>query len=197
MERRFGDAVVFRALDLALDRGERLIVKGANGSGKSTLLRCVAGVLRPSAGAVSIEGHAAGTVRARALVGASLAQERSFYLRLTGRENLLFFARLRLPSKKAAAREVRRLEEELVLEEVLPRPMTQCSTGMMQQVGLARALLGDPPLLVLDEPTRSLDTAAVDRFWGALERRPGCAAMVATHRTEDAAHGMRTLDLGG
>lgn len=196
LERRFGDDVVIRGLDLSLHRGERLIVRGPNGSGKTTLLRCIAGVLTPTAGRITIAGHHAGSLRARLSLGASLSQERSFYLRLTGRDNLLFFARLRLTSKREAATAVRDLENELELASILDHRMSACSTGMIQQVALARALIADPALLVLDEPTRSLDDDAAARLWAALERRPQCAALVASHRHDDYPHG-RALDLAG
>ncbi|HEV2756080.1 MAG TPA: ATP-binding cassette domain-containing protein [Actinomycetota bacterium] len=196
LERRFGTRVVFRDVEFSLQEGDRLILRGPNGSGKSSMLRCIAGVLEPTRGSVTIAGLRAGTVAARERVGAALAQDRSFYLRLSGRANLSFFARLRLPSKTAAVTAVRELEEELELAPILDQRMASCSTGMLQQVAFARALLGDPSLLLLDEPTRSLDDAAVERFWGALDRRPHCAAIVATHRHEDFAHGGRTLDLG-
>jgi ABC-2 type transport system ATP-binding protein len=137
-----------------------------------------------------------GVAQRAASLGTSLSQERAFYLRLTARENLLFFGRLRLGSKKLAARAVGALEEELLLGSILDRRMAECSTGMVQQVGIARAFLGDPLVAALDEPTRSLDEAAIDRFWAALERRPEIAAIVATHRAEDATHATQTLDLG-
>lgn len=196
LERRFGERVVFRDVGFALGPGETLIVRGPNGSGKTTLLRCIAGTLAPTRGSISVEGHPAGTIGGRTRVGVSLSQERSFYLRLSGRDNLLFFARVRLESKKLAAAAVRSLEGELELDAILDRPMASFSTGMLQQVAFARALIDEPPLLVLDEPTRSLDDAAIDRFWGALERRRDRAVVVVTHRHEDFPHGGRMLDLG-
>ena len=195
LQRRFGDELVLPGVDLVMHTGDRIIVRGPNGSGKSTLLRCIAGVLQPSAGVVLVAGEPAGSLKARRALGASLSQDRSFYLRLTGRENLQFFARLRLGSKKAAAAVVRELEDELLLDPILDRRMAECSTGMIQQVGLARALIGNPSLVVLDEPTRSLDEEAAARLGGALESRPACAAVVTTHRRDDFPHG-RTLELG-
>jgi ABC-type multidrug transport system ATPase subunit len=185
LSREFRGHKVLAALDLGLEAGGRLAVTGANGSGKTTLLRCIAGSLTPTSGAVTVGRHAAGTLEARALTGVSLAQERSFYLRLTGRANLRFFSRLRTPSRRAADSQVDALEEELVLREIAAERCDRCSTGMMQQLAFARALLGDPHLLLLDEPTRSLDEAATARLWAALDRRPEVAVVIATHREED------------
>jgi ABC-2 type transport system ATP-binding protein len=196
LTRRFGDLEALPPLDLALEPGERLALRGPNGSGKTTLLRCLAGTLIPSAGEAWIGPHRAGTLPARELLGASLAAERSFYLRLTGRTNLLLFARMRHSAAREARRQVEALIEELELEEIAARRLDACSTGMVQQVAFARALLGEPVLLLLDEPTRSLDRDAIDRLWGALDRRPRLAAIVASHRPDDAANCGRRLELG-
>ncbi len=183
--RRFGDHEVVSSLDLSLAPGERVAFWGPNGSGKSTVLRCIAGTLFPSRGGILVNGYPAGTLQARRAVGASLAQERSFYLRLTGHVNLLFFARLHSASEREAHSRVRAIEEELELEDIAAERMDRCSTGMVQQLGFARALLGTPAVVLLDEPTRSLDEEARGRLWAALERRPMVATLVATHLKED------------
>jgi len=183
--RRFGDHEVVRSLDVSLAPGERVAFWGPNGSGKSTVLRCIAGTLLPSRGRILVNGFSAGTFEARRAVGASLAQERSFYLRLTGHVNLLFFARLHSPSEREARRRVSALEEELELGDIAAERVDRCSTGMVQQLGFARALLGNPGVVLLDEPTRSLDEDARGRLWAALERRPAAATLIATHLKED------------
>jgi ABC-type multidrug transport system ATPase subunit len=182
--RTFAGRRVLGPIDLELGSGERVAVTGPNGSGKSTLLRCIAGTLAPSTGTIAVEGAPAGTRAARERIGASFSQERSFYLRLTGRENLLTFACLRQPSARAR-RQVEELVDELELEEIAAARVDRCSTGMVQQLAFARALLGEPGLLLLDEPTRSLDEAAVERLWAALASRPSLALIIATHRHED------------
>jgi ABC-type multidrug transport system ATPase subunit len=194
--RRFGDHQVVRSLDLALEPGERIALRGPNGSGKTTVLRCIAGTLTPTAGRISVGGHPAGTLEARRLVGASFSQERSFYLRLLGHDNLVFFARLRLPDKREAERRVRALEEELELDDIVRERVDRCSTGMIQQLAFARALLGEPNLIMLDEPTRSLDEGALERVWAALDRRKERVALViATHRADDVERCERRIDL--
>jgi ABC-type multidrug transport system ATPase subunit len=186
---------VLGPLDLKLGAGERMALTGPNGAGKSTLLRCVAGTLSPCSGAITVAGHRAGTQEAKRRIGVAFAQERSFYLRLSGTENLLTFAMLRLPSARARAA-VKHVVGELELEDVAARRTDLCSSGMVQQLAIARALLGEPSLLLLDEPTRSLDDAAVARLWAAVDRRPHMALIIATHRREDVERCQHQLALG-
>ena len=193
--RRFGSRVVVSAFDLVLRKRDRVALCGPNGSGKTTILRCAAGTLIPTEGSVLVAGHRAGTLSARRNVGVSLSQDRSFYLRLSGRENLLFFAGVRGFRRREAKSLVQTLEEELSLSSILEERVARCSTGMIQQLSFARALIGDPPVLLLDEPTRSLDTAASKRFWEALDRRPDVALLIATHRDDDLAHVHSSISL--
>jgi ABC-type multidrug transport system ATPase subunit len=196
LTRRFGEVVGLPSIDLTVARGERVALVGPNGSGKTTLMRCVTGTMTPTTGEARVCGHPAGTLAARRSLGASLSQERSFYLRLTGRENLRFFARLRATRRGPEAdRAVTAVIDELELADIAARRMDRCSSGMIQQLSFARALLGDPPLLLLDEPTRSLDEAAIERLWAALERRDQAAIVIATHRREDIERCERRLDL--
>jgi ABC-2 type transport system ATP-binding protein len=195
LSRCFGKREVVGSLDLSVAAGERVAVCGPNGSGKTTVLRCIAGTLTPSSGRIRVGAHEAGTLEARRLIGISLSQERSFYLRLSGHDNLLFFARIRGFGAGEAARRVASLREELELESILAQRVDRCSTGMIQQLAFARALIGDPVLLLLDEPTRSLDRDAFGRLWAALDRRPGAALLIATHNEEDIERCQRRIAL--
>jgi ABC-type multidrug transport system ATPase subunit len=197
LTRGFGSRTVLRELSLTVERGERVAVLGNNGAGKTTLLRCVAGSLLPSSGSVLVEGSAPSRHETRAQIGAVLPGERSFALRLSGRENLRFFAGLRIPVSRRAERAVAALSDELQLEAILERRVSACSTGMVQQLAFARALLGAPTVLLLDEPTRSLDDAAAERLWAALDRRPELAVLIATHRADDVTRCGAHLQLGG
>jgi ABC-type multidrug transport system ATPase subunit len=186
--RRFGERIVLNGLDLVAAAGERIAIVGPNGAGKTTLLRCIAGSLGATSGTIQVIGHPAGSLEARRLTGASLSQERSFYLRLTGRENLLLFARLNGLGKRSAGQRVHELAQELELSGILAQRADRCSSGQLQQIAFARALVGAPSLVLLDEPTRSLDTQARGRMWAALAARPFVAAVIATHLDEDVAH---------
>jgi ABC-type multidrug transport system ATPase subunit len=184
---RFGQHVVLTDFDLEAAAGERIAIRGPNGSGKTTLLRCIAGTIIATAGSVRVAGHEAGSLDARRITGVSLSQERSFYLRLSGRENLLLFARLNGLGKRAA---------ELELSEIVAQRADRCSSGQLQQLAFARALVGNPELVLLDEPTRSLDVEARARLWTALGRRPCLAAVIATHLDEDVQHVTSVVELG-
>jgi ABC-type multidrug transport system ATPase subunit len=196
LHHRFGQHVVLTDFDLNASAGERIAIRGPNGSGKTTLLRCIAGTVTATAGNIRVAGHNAGSLGARRLTGASLSQERSFYLRLSGRENLLLFARLNRLGKRAAAKRVGELADELELSALLSQRTDRCSSGQLQQLALARALIGNPELVLLDEATRSLDVEARARLWAALARRPYLAAVIATHLDEDLGHCTRELVLG-
>jgi len=196
LSRCFGERNAITDLNFVLGHGERVAVSGPNGAGKTTILRCVAGTLAPTSGRILIDEHPAGSIDARRLIGVSFSQERSFYLRLSGHANLLFFARLRGCTRRQAVDAVRALEQELELQEILPKRIDSCSTGMVQQLALARAILGEPSLLLLDEPTRSLDEEATARLWTALDNRPTAALLIATHRDDDVDRCDRRIDLG-
>ena len=196
LNHRFGQLVVLSDFDLEAAAGERIAIRGPNGSGKTTLLRCIAGTITATRGNVSIAGHDAGSLGARRLTGVSLSQERSFYLRMSGRENLLLFARLNGLGKRPAAERVGELADELELRELMSKRADRFSSGQLQQLALARALVGNPELVLLDEPTRSLDVEARARLWSALARRPHVAAVIATHIDEDVQHVTSVVELG-
>ncbi len=175
---------VLGPMDLEVAQGQRVALTGPNGSGKSTLLRCIAGTVAPSSGSITVGGHPAGSRQARRLVGVSFSAERSFYLRLSGMQNLMAFARLRDAGGGARAM-VQQIVAEMEIEHIAARRVDRCSTGMVQQLAVARALLGDPPVVLLDEPTRSLDDDAIARLWRAIDARPSATVLIATHRSED------------
>lgn len=186
--KRFGRRVLFRRLSFGLDGGQALAVTGANGSGKSTLLRLLAGVLRPSKGAVTLhlDGRAL-PAEARPLHTGLVAPYLNVYDGFTAAENLEFLARARrLPA--AAARRTAVLD--LVgLADRADDLVATYSSGMKQRVKYAAALLAEPPLLLLDEPTTNLDAAGlamVERVM-AYQRTAGRLLVIATNTAAEAA----------
>jgi ABC-2 type transport system ATP-binding protein len=162
---------------------------GPNGSGKSTLLRVLATLLLPTAGEVQVGGLDAvqDAASVRRLIGFSTGEERSLYWRLTGRQNLEFFAALHHVDspRDATDRALARVE----LTEAADRQVMTYSQGMLRRLGLARALLYDAPILLLDEPARSLDPMSRDRLHELLlgmRESHGTTIVLATHDLTEA-----------
>jgi ABC-2 type transport system ATP-binding protein len=146
--------------------GEIFGLIGRNGAGKTTLTKIVATLVQPTTGSVSVLGDDSvlHDERVRHKIGLATAEERSFYWRLTAEQNLMFFARLHGLSDGTAKQRMRHLFGKLELEEVARRRFGEMSTGNKQRLAVARAMLSHPPVLLLDEPTRSLDPLAAARM---------------------------------
>jgi ABC-type multidrug transport system ATPase subunit len=146
--------------------GEAVGLLGANGAGKSSLLRILATLLLPTRGSACVAGHdTLGEPRAvRRQLGYHAGSDLGFFPRLTGRENLLFFGQLNHLSHKEALARVAQISSQLRLAEALDRQVRTLSSGTVQRLSLARALLHRPRVLLLDEPTRSVDALAAAEF---------------------------------
>jgi len=180
-------------VDLSLEPGVLVGLAGPNGAGKSTLLRSIAGLLTPDTGLVEVCGRSVGREHSIAeVVGYALSDERSHFWRLSGHENLRFFAILH--GLRGAEREQRIAEVASVvdLNDALKRPVREYSTGMRQRLSLARALLGQPDVLLLDEPTRGLDPGSAQRFRAFISEelvtRLGKTVLYATHQIDEMKH---------
>src|SRR5919199_5362975 len=155
--------------------GEIFGLIGRNGAGKTTLTKIVATLVQPTSGTVIVKGYDSvrDDERVRAQVGLATAEERSFYWRLTSEQNLLFFARLYGMGEPEARRRITELLGRFEIEELRRKRFAELSTGNRQRLAMARAMLARPPVLLLDEPTRSLDPLAAARarsFIGSLAK---------------------------
>ena len=179
-------------VDLEVRRGEVYGLLGPNGAGKTTLLKILACLILPTRGVAEVEGRSVAGEEAhvKRSIGFVTADERSFYWRLSGEENLVFFARLYGLDAPAARRRARGLLRDMELEEVAGRQFMSYSSGMKQRLAICRALLHDPPIVCLDEPTRSLDPLAAKHLRAFITRRlhgeGGKTVLLATHNLQEA-----------
>jgi ABC-type multidrug transport system ATPase subunit len=181
--RHFGDVDALAPTDVELVAGETVALVGPNGAGKSTLLAILAGALEPSAG----------SVHADVRVG-WVPQRPAHYARLSARENLELFARLEGAADPAAAADALLERFSLPREE---RPSGDLSVGNRQRLNVALSLLGEPKVLLLDEPTASLDPGQRRRVWEIVGSvcADGGAVCFATQNLEETEHADRVLVL--
>lgn len=183
-----------RGLNLVVAPGVVHGVMGPNGSGKSTLLRILATLVTPDGGRAAVDGHdvADSAAAVRGVIGFSTGDERSLYWRLTARQNLEFTAALYHDASPAEA--VQRALALVNLAEHADRPVSGFSQGMARRLGLARALLHQPPILLLDEPTRSLDPESRNEFHDVLRRLRDDTGVTTLFSTHDVAESKAVCD---
>ncbi len=181
---------ILEGVDLAVEAGTCLAIVGVNGAGKSTLLRLVSGAMPSDSGRLEVGGYDAALdpIGVRSQVGSFMGEDRSWYWRLSGRRNLEFFAAL-YPRVDDAKGRVDDLLGLVGLARDSERRVGEYSTGMRARLGLARALLPMAPVIVLDEPTRSIDHDAAHRLREVLAHtiaEDGTTVVIATHDQEEA-----------
>lgn len=182
-----------RALDdvsLTVAGGKVLVLLGPNGSGKTTMLKLVSTMILPDAGQVLVEGASTQSEpgRVRPHVGFAVATERSFFPRLSARENLDFFAALDDVPRRSRTSKVDAMLQRTGLADAADTLVMKFSSGMYQRLGIARALVKEPSVILLDEPTRSLDPASSAHFWNLVRELPshGATVVLATHSFSEA-----------
>ena len=198
VRKNFGARAVLRGLSFAAVGGEVLAIVGPNGTGKSTLLKIVAGLLRPSAGQVTItfgQTTVRDAVLRRRLIGYA-APDIAFYPELSARENLQFFADVRGEGKVVGRGA--ELLQQVGLAGREDDPVSAYSSGMRQRLRLAFALLHRPPVLLLDEPSLALDEtgSALVGSIIAAQKASGGLTVLATNDAQEAALGDRRIIVG-
>ncbi|MEU5464750.1 ATP-binding cassette domain-containing protein [Streptomyces althioticus] len=189
--RRKGEPVeALGGVSLSVPRGEVHGLLGPNGAGKTTLCKILATVLLPTSGTARVCGHdvVADTARVRRLTGIVFGGEKGLYQRLTPRQNLTYWAALyRLP-RQEAARRTERLLRMTGLEERADDPVETFSRGMKQRLHLARGLLADPQLVILDEPTTGMDPVGARAFRDLIGqlKEEGRTVLITTHDMSEA-----------
>jgi ABC-2 type transport system ATP-binding protein len=189
-ERR-GETVALKDVSFSAASAEVLVLLGPNGSGKTTALKLLSTMLLPDAGSVRVGGfdacRDAGEVRRQ--VGIAVAAERSFFPRLSAGENLEFFAALDEVPRRERTQRIQEVLRDTSLEEQTDTLVMKFSSGMYQRLGIARALVKRPSVLLLDEPTRSLDAGATAHFWTTIRALAGqqTTVLLATHNFAEAA----------
>ena len=189
---KYGARVALDRVSLDVRRGEIVGLLGPNGSGKSSTLAVAAGVLDPASGAVAVEGRArAADPRAFALRVGLVPQEAAVYDELTAFENLSFFGELYGLTGTDLRRRATRALSRLKLSDRAHDRVSTFSGGLKQRLNLAAALLHDPPVLLLDEPTAALDPASRDALFADLTRLrdDGHAILLTTHHLDEAESG--------
>lgn len=188
LRRTFDSGPALESVDLIVQPGEVHALLGPNGAGKSTLLRILIGLVDPSAGTVRVLDQEGTGLRSRAAVGLVPAGDRTLYLRLTGVENLVFFGRLQGLVRRDARKRAVEVLRAVGLEGVGAKRVNQYSHGMQKRLAIARALLCQPRVLLLDESTHDLDPLAAEQIRKLVRARAdedGVAVLWATQRLEE------------
>ena len=186
-----GSVQALRGVDLRIEPGQFFGLFGPNGAGKTTLIRILATLIRPTSGTAQVHGFdvVRQAAQVRAHIGLVFSNENTFYGRLTGRQNLEFFAALQNLPRRAARRRAAELLEFFSLTPAAQVPFQTYSTGMRQKLNVARALLHNPPVLFLDEPTKGMDVLSAENLRSLLRmelvERQHRTVMLTTHDLEE------------
>ncbi len=176
-----------RDVSFEIASGEIFGLIGKNGAGKTTLTKIIATLVQPTNGTVTVNGFDSviDDVKVRSLIGLATAEERSFYWRLTSTQNLLFFSRLYGMKDKDAKKRIDELFEQLDLQDLAKRRFSELSTGNKQRLAVARAMIPNPPILLLDEPTRSLDPLAAVNMRKIVGELEGVSILLTSHNLSE------------
>lgn len=187
LTKQYKNKIAVDRISLRLSEGVHGLL-GANGAGKTTLMRMLCGILKPTGGSVTFQGLGAEAEEYRALLG-YLPQDFGYYPDFTGTEFLLYMASLKGLKKAQAKRKTEELLQLVALQDASRRKIKTYSGGMKQRLGIAQALLNDPQLLILDEPTAGLDPKERVRFRDLIaELGKENVVLLSTHIVSDIEH---------
>lgn len=185
--KQYQNKIAVDRVSLKLQKGVYGLL-GANGAGKTTLMRMVCGILNPTGGTIALDGKEVSTEEYRAELG-YLPQDFGYYPEFTGLDFLLYMAALKGLNKAQAKRKAQELLELVALKEAAKKKIKSYSGGMKQRLGIAQALLNEPKLIVLDEPTAGLDPKERVRFRNMIaELGKNNIVLLSTHIVSDIEH---------
>ncbi len=193
LRKRFGSIVAIDGVDFSAEKGETIALVGPNGAGKTTLLKLMAGILRPDEGRVLVNGLDAVEAKARRNVGFMTPMDRGVYWRLTAMDNLIFFGTLYGLSIRDAKRRAGEVLELMGLEDRANHRVATFSTGMMRRLELARALMHDPDVLLLDEPTSGIDVDGRRKILNYIRKLRDRLVIMASHDPQEISLATRVL----
>lgn len=188
LSKRYGNVKAVDGLNLEIEKGELFALLGVNGAGKTTTVKMLSCLTRPSDGDAEIEGNSVllQPERVKQSVGFS-PQETAVAPNLSVKENLALICGIHLFSKEKTERKIRELSEQFGLDEVLERKAGKLSGGWQRRVSIAMALIGEPLVLYLDEPTLGLDVLARHALWEVIAGLKGkITVILTTHYMEEA-----------